>query len=137
MPSNLWNPTYKLKPDQKNYYTRRAFKYYSFKYGLLVFLAGGYYFTDGSHMRDDFMSRPDINASRKMTGDIPIRERKVFEIMEGNYFGKSFENAPQSWVKRFKKFIYPSIHYEPDYEPFYDYKNRPYHPEDLSTYYSN
>lgn len=88
------------------------------------------------------MTRPDFNHQRIMANikDLPDKERKVFEIFEGNYFGLPFKDQPSSWIKRFKERFYYSVHYNPPsshYVPFYDFKKNRYHPDDISSYYSN
>jgi hypothetical protein len=138
LPSDLFNPIYKSATLEKNFYTRRTFRYGLLKYSIFAFIAGGYLVTDSDYFKNEFMSRPDLNVSRKMT-DLPDKEKKVFEMFGNNYQGKDFKNEPSSWAKRIKNKFYYSVHYDPnpsDYLPFYDYKNRPYHPDDISSYYS-
>lgn len=140
LPSDFFNPKYKLEPWTKHFYTRRTFKYGLLKYSLIFGLLGGYLFTDSAFFNNDFNARPDLNQMRIMTDNLPDKEKKVFEMYNNNYFGKEFEDKPQSWIKKFKERFYKSVHYNPsssDYIPFYDYKNRSYYPEDISSYYSN
>lgn len=140
LPSDLFNPIYKLDGGMKNFYTRRTFRYGLIKYTAIVFLAGGWLTTDSDFFKNEFMSRPDLNTNRIMTDDLPDREKKVFEMFNNdNAHGKQFKNEPNSWAKAIKNKFYYSVHYQPnssDYIPFYDYKNRPYHPDDVSSYYS-
>jgi len=140
LPHDMFTPIYKINSYEKNFYTRRTFRYGSYKYGFLVFFLGGLLFTDKEfYTRDDFMARPDLNCQRIMTGEIPDKERKVFEIFNGTNHGTPFDDQPKSWVKRFKAYFYKSADYNPHssyYLPFYDYKKRSYHPDDVSSYYS-
>lgn len=108
----------------KNFYTRRTFFYGLFKYSLIFGLIGGYAITDKSYLADEFHARPDLNHMRIMT-KVPDQERKVFEIFGNTYFGQNFQDQPVSWVKKFKQYFYPSVHYNPHssyYVPFYNYK---------------
>lgn len=139
MPTNNFNPRYKLQFFRKDHYTRRSFKYGKFVYGTIIGGALSYLLTDNSYLRNEFNSRPDLNHFRIMTGEIPDQERKVFEMFGENYFGKNFKDQPVSWVKKFKAFFYPSVDYNPHsshYLPFYNYK-KAYFPDELGNYYTS
>jgi hypothetical protein len=136
LPTNWFNPHYKLPATTKNFYTRRTFYYGLFKYSLIFGIVGGYLLTDGSFLNDDFHARPDLNHMRMMTNKIPDHERKVFEMFDNNYFGRNFDDASVSWIKKFKDYFYPSVHYNPNsayYLPFYDYK-KSYNPNEITKF---
>ncbi len=125
LPTNWFNPHYKLDPYMKNFYTRRTFYYGLLKYSLVFGIVGAFLITDRSYLSDDFHARPDLNHMRVMT-PVPDQERKVFEMFGNNYFGKKFDDQSVSWIKKFKDYFYPSVHYNPNnayYLPFYNYKN--------------
>lgn len=139
MPSDLFNPQYKLDYYRKNFYTRRTFNYGKLKYQILFGGVVSYLYTDSDYLKNDFNSRPDLNHSRKIGDKVTDEERKVFEMFDGDYFGQQFDHAPQSWVKKFKKFFYPSVDYNPEpsyYLPFYNYK-KSYFPDTLGNYYTS
>ncbi len=71
--------------------------------------------------------RPDFAPMRILTDEqyIPIKEKKAFEILHGNYFGREFEGHNYSIWKRWVNYLYPWNDYKTDqsyYEPFFDYK---------------
>ena len=92
LPNDLFNPKYKFVFNGRNFYPRRTFKYGVLKYSTVAFILGGFIFTDSDFLSDSYNSRPDYNSMRIMTGPIPDVERKVFEMYEGNYFGKEFDD---------------------------------------------
>ena len=58
------------------------------------------------------------------------------------YLNDDYYDTPErhSWAKKLKKYLYPSVDYSPssvDYLPFFDFKKRSYHPDDVSSYYAN
>ena len=134
LPSNLWNPKYKL-PFGKNFYVNRAFSYFFMKYNLLAFVIGGFLFTDNYIFNDEFNCRPDLNNFKAM---VPIseKERNAMKMFQDSYFGMDLENSSTSWIKRLSRKLFPSVDYNPSYEPFFDYKKRGYFPDELSEYYS-
>lgn len=119
-----------------NQTARRTFFYGLFKYSLVLGLAGAWWFTDSDYFNNDFNSRPDMNQMRIMT-PVPDHERKVFEMYGDTYFGKEWEDKPQSWQKRLQNYLFPSTLYNPSeahYLPFYDYR-RGFYPGDDTSYY--
>lgn len=139
LPSDMFNPKYKLPAAYKNFYTRRTYYYGFAKYTLLVSLVGAFLTTSTWEYKDIFNARPDYNQMRIMTDNLPDSERKVFEMYGNTYFGQDFEDQPQSWLRKLKQWAFPSIDYNPHssyYLPFYDNK-RGFYPEDASSYYSN
>lgn len=93
--------------------------------------------TDRDFMRNDLNMRPDFNSMRIM-GDVPVKEQKVFEMLNDNtYFGKKLNDKDYSIWKRFIHFFYPYTYYKPseaDYEPFFDYK-KDYVTEEFKNHY--
>jgi hypothetical protein len=129
MPDSYYNET-----------IRKKFRWGLLKYGISFGLLGAYLFTDIDYRNnDDLGMRPDFTQMRILVpqAHIPIKEKKVFEALYGNYFGMNFENQNTSIWKRFVHFFYPYNNYNPDakyYEPFFDYK-KDYVTEDLKNHY--
>jgi hypothetical protein len=61
--------------------------------------------------------------------NLPLKERKAFETLHGDYFGMKFQEQKVSWYKRALRYFYPWWDYNPHkshFEPFYDYKKDQY-----------
>ncbi|MFM7857629.1 MAG: hypothetical protein ACKO96_38340, partial [Flammeovirgaceae bacterium] len=86
---NLFVPEYPMVNRTINHATVRTFYYGLFKYTIIFGLALAYFTTDRDYMRDDLLNRPDLKEMRIMVRDdyIPIKEKKVFEMLSGTYFG--------------------------------------------------
>ena len=69
---------------------------------------------------------------------VPIseKEKNAMKMFQDSYFGMNLENSSTSWIKRLTRKLFPSVDYNPSYEPFFDYKKRGYFPDELSEYYS-
>lgn len=135
LPHDIFNPNVKLF-EEKNKYTRRAFKWGIMKYTLLFSFTGALLFTEFDFLIDPLNARPDLGQFRAMTGYVPDKEVKVFEMFDG----KSYPDQETTVLKRIKKSLLPSVDYNPsksDYLPFFDYKRGYYPDEDVSSYYSN
>jgi hypothetical protein len=138
--TNIFQTDYPFSTAKYNSPIKRRFRYGLLKYTLLFGLVGAYLVTDNSYFRnDDLMSRPDYNQMRTLSNpnNIPIREKKVFEALHGNYFGWNFEEKPDSWWKRALHYFYPYYEYNPNenyYEPFFDFK-KDYIKEEFSSHY--
>jgi hypothetical protein len=70
--------------------------------------------------------RPDQTQMRIMVPEhyIPVKEKKVFQTLYGDYFGKNFEGVETSWFKRVVHYFYPYYNYNPsniDYEQPFDF----------------
>lgn len=121
---NLFTPDYRVPDSLYNETSRRKFTYGLLKYAVLFGVIGAYLATDNSYLKNDLNMRPDFNAMRILT-PVPIKEKKVFEMMHGSYFGQPFKEQNSSLWKRFINYFYPFNDYNPDkayYEPFYDFK---------------
>ncbi len=108
-----------------NEYVRRRFFRGLASYGLIIGLASAYLFTDSEYFKDRLTNRPDLLPMKIMTNNVTLQERKVFEMMTGDYFGQPFEDQNTSIWKRFVHYFYPYNNYNPGpayYQPFYDYK---------------
>jgi len=110
------------------------------KYGFLFGFLGAYLTTDSSYLaNNDLNTRPDFNQMRILVPEshIPIKEKKVFDALYGNYFGMNWEGQNTSLWKRFVHYFYPYNNYNPDqryYEPYFDY-NKDYVTEDFKNHY--
>ncbi len=121
-----------------NEYPRRRFFRGLIFYGISLGLVGAYLFTDSEYFKDRLATRPDLLAMRHMITDIPIKERKVFEMMsDGSYFGKTFDDQKVSIWKKVVHYFYPYHNYDPSptyYQPFYDYK-KDYRKSEFENHY--
>jgi hypothetical protein len=136
--TDIFHSQYKLEAIVKNEIPFRRFRYGLFKYSVVIGLIGAYLTTDYDHLRDDLKTRPEFLPSRILTGDIPLKERKVFENLQGSYFGRKFdEEEPVSFFTRARKFLYPWLDYNPGiskYIPSYD-MNTEYVPREFENHY--
>lgn len=135
---DIFHAQYKLKAIVKNEIPFKRFRYGLLKYSVIIGCTIAYLVTDYDHLRDDLKTRPDFLPARILTGDIPLSERKVFENLQGNYFGKKFdEEEPVSLFKKARKFFYPWLDYNPGisrYIPRYDL-NTEFVPKEFENHY--
>ena len=138
---NIFTPEYPMTTRNINHATTRTFYYGMFKYTIIFGLVAAWYVTDYDYMRDELSSRPDLKEMRILVRDdfIPIKEKKVFEVMQGTYHGKKlYEEKPIGGLyKRILRKIYPYYEYNPNpnnIAPYYDYK-KDYTPENMSNHY--
>jgi hypothetical protein len=137
---NIFTPDYKFADSFYNETARRRFRFGLLKFSLLFGVVGAYLFTDDEYSQsNDLNMRPDFNHMRMMTpqSSIPIKEKKVFEMLHGDYFGMKFEEVHESYWKKFVHYFYPYTNYNPEksyYEPFYDYK-QDYVTEEFKNHY--
>ena len=129
MPDSYYNET-----------IRRKFAWGIFKFASLFGLAGAYLTTDSSYRdNNDLNLRPDFSQMRILVPDshVPLKEKKVFEVLYGDYFGMKFEEDNSSWWKKMVHYFYPYYNYNPSaryYEPFFDYK-KDYVTEEFKNHY--
>jgi len=124
---NFFTPDYRLPDSFYNETSTRKFRWGLLKWATIFGLIGAYLSTDSSYFSNDLNMRPDFNSRRAMIPieNIPLKERKVLEIFNGNYFGTEFKETNQSIWKRGLNFFYPYHNYDPHRaynEPFFDYK---------------
>lgn len=120
--------------------SRRKFRWGLYKYGILFGIIGAYLTTDDDYTKNDLNQRPDFNTMRNLVAieKLPIKEKKVFEMMNGNYFGLEFREKNVGLWKKFVNYFYPFNDYNPDrayYEPFYDFKKDYVHDEFKQHYH--
>ena len=136
---NLFTPDYRLPDTYYSETARRRFKYGLLKWAVLLGCVGAYLTTDSDYLKNDLNMRPDFSQMRILTSmeRLPIKEKKVFEILHGDYFGINFyENNTSLWKKSLE-FLYPYNEYNPvksHYEPFFDYK-KDYVTEEFKNHY--
>ncbi len=136
---NLSTPDYRLADSLYNETARRKFNWGLVKYSILFGLVGGYLGTDDEYFRNDINTRPDLDTKRTMmpVESLPVKEKKVLDMMQGNYFGDPFKEKNSSFWKRSLNYFYPYRDYKPDrayYEPFFDYKKEPV-PDEFKHHY--
>ncbi len=137
---NLFTPDYKLPDSYYSETIRNKFRWGLVKYGVLFGLIGAYLTTENAYLQNnDLNMRPDYNQMRILVPEshIPIKEKKVFQTLYGNYFGITFEDENSSLWKKFVHFFYPYYDYNPSqkyYEPFFDYK-KDYVTEEFKNHY--
>ena len=136
---NLFTPDYRLPDTYYSETARRKFRYGIFKWSMILGFLGAYLTTDNEFFKNEVNIRPDFSTMRILTPleNIPLRERKAFEILHGDYFGQAFSDQNTSFYKRALKYFYPWWDYKPDrahYEPFFDYK-KDYVPEQYKNHY--
>jgi hypothetical protein len=124
---NLFTPDYRIGDSFYNETSRRKFRWGVLKFSILFGFIGAFLLTDNSYLKNDLNLRPDLNTMRNLVNldHVPIKEKKVFEMMYGNYFGMPFKEKNRSVWKRFMDYFYPYNDYKPDRtycEPFFDYK---------------
>ena len=132
LPHDAFNPY--LKVMSKNKYTRRTFYYGIFKYGVLFGIVGAFLTTDGAYLDQGFNARPDLNQLRAMTDYVKDDEKRAF-----NFFnGVDYPDVERPTIlKRIKHALFPSVDYQPNYLPYFDYKKGYFPDYNASSYYSN
>ncbi len=95
--------------------------------------------TDCEYFNNDANMRPDFNTMRNLIApeNVPMKEKKVFEMMHGDYFGMQFKENDKSLWKKGLNYFYPYYNYNPEpshFEPFYDYK-KDYVPQSMNNHY--
>jgi hypothetical protein len=137
---NIFVPEYPMVNRTINHATIRTFYYGLFKYTIIFGFLTAFLTTDREFCNDDLASRPDLKEMRIMIRDdyIPVREKKVFEIMSGTYFGKPLnEEGSHGLFKRITKKLYPYFEYNPSpqyYAPHFDFR-KDYQSENWSNHY--
>jgi hypothetical protein len=136
---NIFTPDYRLPDSYHSETARRRFRYGVLKWAAILGIVGAYLTTDDEYFKNDLNTRPDFAPMRIMTPleNLPLKERKAFEILHGDYFGIKFADQKTSWYKRGLKYFYPWYDYSPDrahYEPFFDYK-KDYVTEEFKNHY--
>jgi len=137
---DIFVPDYKMYTRHLNHATTRTFYYGLFKYSLFFGLGLAYLGTDREYMNDDLLNRPDLKEFRIMVRDdyIPVKEKKVFEMMTGSYFGRPLNNEePSGLWKRVLKKLYGYTDFNPAptyYQPPFDFR-KDYHSENWSNHY--
>lgn len=137
---NIFVPDYPMVTRTLNHATTRTFYYGLLKYSLLFGLAFAFLTTDRDYARDELLNRPDLKEMRIMVRDdyIPLKEKKVLEMLTGSYFGKPlYKEEPSSLYKRIVKKLYPEIDYNPSpgyYQPPFDF-TKDYQSENWSNHY--
>jgi hypothetical protein len=137
---NIFVPDYPYVNRTLNHATTRTFYYGLFKYSLIFGLGLAFYGTDREYMRDDLMNRPDLREMRIMVKDeyIPLKEKKVFEMLSGSYFGKPLYNEePTGLYKKLVRYFFPELDYNPSpghFLPPFDY-TKDYQSENWSNHY--
>ena len=95
--------------------------------------------TDSDYMKNDLNMRPDFSQMRILTPmeKLPVKEKKAFEILHGDYFGVNFRENNTSIWQRGLDYFYPWHNYQPiqsQYVPFFDYK-KDFATEEFNNHY--
>jgi len=137
---NIFVPDYPYFNRTFNHATTRTFYYGLLKYSIIFGLGLAFLGTDREYMRDDLLNRPDLKEMRIMVKDehIPLKEKKVFEMLTGSYFGKPLYNQePTGLYKKIVNYCYPEMDYNPNpghFVPYFDY-TKDYQSEKWSNHY--
>jgi hypothetical protein len=136
---NLFTPDYRMGDSYYSETARRKFKWGVTKWAIVLGIVGSYLTTDSAYFNDDLNTRPDFNQMRILTNEdhIPMKEKKVMEMMYGDYFGMNFGHKNYSLWKKTVDYLYPYNDYKPNaqyYEPFFDYK-KDFAPNEFKNHY--
>jgi hypothetical protein len=118
---------------------RRKFRFGILKFSLIFGLVGAYLTTDSAYFKNDINTRVDLDTRRALIPQerLPVKEKKIHDMMHGNYFGDPWNEKNNSIWKKTLNYFYPYRDYRPDrayIEPFFDYKNEPV-PDEFKNHY--